>query len=82
LPNSDVSESTIVLPAVTLPRDSSRRDHWSMQKLGKFETWICVRCGYTEFYAYGPEDPEMLAKQFPEQLRIVDAEAPAQGPYR
>jgi predicted nucleic-acid-binding Zn-ribbon protein len=49
---------------------------------GRFTTWICIRCGYTEFYAYGCEDIEAIAKQHPDRLRIVDAGSPEQGPYR
>jgi predicted nucleic-acid-binding Zn-ribbon protein len=54
----------------------------STKPLGGFETWICLGCGYTEFYAHGLTGVEELAKQHPEQLRIVDARSPGQGPYR
>ena len=52
-------------------------------ELGRFETWICLRCGFTELYAQKlPHDIEAIAKQHPDQLRIVDAGPPKQGPYR
>jgi predicted nucleic-acid-binding Zn-ribbon protein len=40
---------------------------------GSFESWICLGCGYTEFYAKALDGIEELAKEHPEQLRIVDA---------
>ena len=49
---------------------------------GRFESWICLGCGYTEFYAHGLENLEALAKQHPDQLRIVDAGPPEKTPYR
>jgi predicted nucleic-acid-binding Zn-ribbon protein len=77
------------LPAITLvdpDRGSGIKDRITS---GRFETWSCVRCGYTEFYAYWPidllyrsDDLETLAKQHPDQLRIVDAGPPEKGPYR
>jgi predicted nucleic-acid-binding Zn-ribbon protein len=75
-PDHQSSNGTDALPAITLANGSTRRT------LGRFETWICVGCGYTEFYAYGAEDLEALARVHPEHLRIVDAEPRGQGPYR
>jgi predicted nucleic-acid-binding Zn-ribbon protein len=39
--------------------------------LGTFETWICERCGYTEFYAKGLAGLAELVSKYPEQIRIV-----------
>ena len=64
------------LRAVPLPA-------FSRAEAGRFEAWICLGCGYTAIYAQQlPEDIEALAKQFPDELRIVDAGPPEQGPYR
>jgi predicted nucleic-acid-binding Zn-ribbon protein len=78
------------LPAVTWAvRDSAgplgdlmRLKHFEPQEAGSFETWICLGCGYTELYACGLGRLEAVAKQYPDQLRIVDARPPEQGPYR
>jgi predicted nucleic-acid-binding Zn-ribbon protein len=53
----------------------------SGQSLGWFETWMCLGCGYTEFYACGLTGVQQLAAQHPGQLRIVDATS-KEGPYR
>ncbi len=49
---------------------------------GHFEQWICLGCGYTEFYVNDLESIERAAKEFPLRLRIVDAVPPDRGPYR
>jgi predicted nucleic-acid-binding Zn-ribbon protein len=70
--------------AVTLEYEPPKTTFGSGSRptLGCFETWICLECGYTEFYARGLAGVEDLAKQHPEQLSIVDATPPEQGPYR
>ena len=56
---------------------------WGMKALGVFETWICLHCGFTEFYARDlPRDIEAIIEDHPDQLRVVDATPPKQGPYR
>ena len=50
-------------------------------KRGSFEAWICLGCGYSEFYARGLSGIRELAAKAPHQLRIVDA-TPKDGPYR
>jgi hypothetical protein len=50
-------------------------------ELGTFESWICLGCGYTEFYAKGLDGIGGLAEQFPEHLTIIDATS-KRGPYR
>ena len=77
LPDERSSNVTYPLPAITIQRSWASRS-----TSGKFETWICTGCGYTEFYACGFEDLDALARQHPDQLRIVDARPPEQGPYR
>ena len=38
-------------------------------ELGRFETWICLRCGFTELYAQKlPHDIEAIAKQAPRSV--------------
>jgi predicted nucleic-acid-binding Zn-ribbon protein len=50
--------------------------------LGRFESWICAACGYTEFYAKDLGDVDALAAKCPEEVRIVDSAAPKKGPFR
>jgi predicted nucleic-acid-binding Zn-ribbon protein len=62
-------------PAMVEPR--------RLQVHGSFESWICLTCGYAEFYARDCSLPfEMIAQQHPDRLRIVDARPPEKGPYR
>jgi predicted nucleic-acid-binding Zn-ribbon protein len=75
-PNADYNRPNAFAP-VTFQH---ARDH--MRTLGKFEVWICLACGYTEFYAKELGDVEAVAKQHPDQLRVIDATAPGQGSYR
>ncbi len=51
---------------------------------GTFETWTCQGCGYTALYASGIDFTRLdaLCRTFPEQVRVVDARPPEQGPYR
>ena len=72
------SNATFQFPAITL--EIKALDDRIIT--GRFEAWLCMGCGYTEFYAYGLEGVEQLAQQYPDQLRIVDARPPEQGPYR
>jgi predicted nucleic-acid-binding Zn-ribbon protein len=50
--------------------------------IGRFESWICAACGYTEFYAKDLADVDALASQWPEDVRIVDSTVPRTGPFR
>ena len=52
------------------------------ERLGTFEAWICLGCGYAELYAQGLAGLEELAEKYPDQTRIVDAGPPEPGPYR
>ena len=56
--------------------------HQQVITSGRFEAWICLACGFTELYAYGSDNLEALAKQYPDHLRIVDARPHEKGPYR
>ena len=78
-PDHDSSNMTQPFPAVTVRVPGFISDR---RTLGQFETWICGRCGYTELYAYGLGDIEQVARQWPDQVRIVDATPRAQGPFR
>jgi predicted nucleic-acid-binding Zn-ribbon protein len=46
---------------------------------GTFETYICQRCGYTEWYAHGLDDLRADPKH---GVRLLDGEADQEGPYR
>jgi predicted nucleic-acid-binding Zn-ribbon protein len=50
--------------------------------IGRFESWICAACGYTEFYAKDLGDVDELAAQLPNDVRIVDSASPKKGPFR
>jgi len=71
---------TAPFPAITI--DVKNQTYGDRITSGQFETWICVACGYTEFYASGKENLDKLAQKYPDQLRIIDAGPPEQGPYR
>jgi hypothetical protein len=78
-------EVTMPLAAVTIALGSpvpGQASHGGRMAYGTFETWICLGCGYTEFYAQGLEGIEGVARRHPDRLRIVDAQPQAQGPYR
>ena len=79
-PHHEFPGNTHPFPPITI---ALQRESWNKERMtfGRFEVWICVGCGYTEFYAHGIEDIEQIADQYPDQWRIVDA-GPAQGPYR
>jgi predicted nucleic-acid-binding Zn-ribbon protein len=84
-PDHDTPNLTTPFPAITIVAHrpaEERTGHSARKTVGTFETWICVGCGYTEFYAKGLGDLEALAKQHPDRLRILDAGAIKQGPYR
>ena len=90
LPDPECTLTTTVVPAVTiatgagaLPRLDARNSG-GRALFGRLSSWICVACGYTEFYthAYSVEGFEQLARQFPSEFRIVDAEPLGQGPFR
>ena len=50
--------------------------------VGRFESWICAACGYTEFYAKDFGDVDKLAAKHSDDVRIVDGTIPARGPFR
>jgi len=45
---------------------------------GKFQVFVCLQCGYTEWYAY---DLEKLLQKLPADARIIDGNL-STGPYR
>lgn len=49
---------------------------------GQFTSWICLGCGYTEFYAGNLDGIEALAASHPDKIRIIDAAPESQGAYR
>ncbi|XYI02568.1 hypothetical protein ACMHYB_23560 [Sorangium sp. So ce1128] len=56
-----------------------------VNRTGKFQTWVCLTCGYTEFYAHDLGDLaqiEQAVSPWSDQMRIVDATAPQKGSYR
>jgi predicted nucleic-acid-binding Zn-ribbon protein len=52
------------------------------KSFGRFETWICAACGFTETYAVGLGDVDLLASQRPEEVRIVESGGSSSGPFR
>ena len=67
------------VPAITIEgRRWDQSDEWH----GHFETWICLACGRSELFARDCGDVEALAEKYPDQVHIVDAESPKQGPHR
>jgi len=84
-PNQHSVNGTHPIVAVTLNYEPAKTflGSGNRPELGRFETWICLACGYTELYAHGlPVNVEAIAEQHPDQLRVVDAEPPERGPYR
>ncbi len=79
------SNTTLLVSAITVgfPAERGERTWGGRVELGFFESWICLGCGYAEFYAQKcPLPLETIAQQHPDRLRIVDATAPKDGPYR
>jgi predicted nucleic-acid-binding Zn-ribbon protein len=74
------STDTRPFRAITIDRAKPHNDTYLAT--GYVESWICLGCGYMELYAYQIEHLKALAAEHPDQLRIVDAGAPEQGPYR
>ncbi len=76
-----MTEPLFAVTAVT--EKSGLKVMGSTPPVGYFETWTCLSCGYTEFYARGiPSNIGSIVEKHPDQLRIVDAEQPGHGPYR
>lgn len=90
LPDREYDTYTSVVPAVTLATGANVAPRvggiqgGGRALFGRLSSWICVACGYTEFYthAYSVEGFEQLARQFPSEFRIVDGEPQGQGPFR
>ena len=83
VPEQESANTTRAFPAVaidTKANSSDPRGPWQREMLGAFTTWICLGCGYTEFYAHHLDGVNALAQQYPHRLRIVDAGPPKQGP--
>ena len=67
------------VPAIVIEnRKWSQVEEWH----GYFETWICLACGRSEFFARDYGEIEALARKHPDQVRIVEVEPREQGPYR
>jgi predicted nucleic-acid-binding Zn-ribbon protein len=47
--------------------------------VGTFETYICKRCGFTEWYARGMDD---LKADPAHGIRLLDGSESEKGPYR
>lgn len=82
----DPNNITIAIPAVTVALGGEPARYVvtadGREALGWVESWICIACGFTEFYAhsYKAEDFDRLAREHPEQVRIVNAKP--REPYR
>ena len=69
------------IPTGAPPKTGARSNH-SRNVFGQFESWTCLECGYTEFYAFGLDKVEEAARKWPHHLRIVGPAEEGQGPYR
>ncbi|MEV0570184.1 hypothetical protein [Dactylosporangium sp. NPDC050588] len=81
LPEPDNRNVVDVLPAVTRWASGSADGGSTGKRIeaGRFEVWICVACGYTEWYAL--QVNEMLAwlsRNTSSGVRYYDADAAAQ----
>jgi predicted nucleic-acid-binding Zn-ribbon protein len=67
-PDSDSTNGIDSFPVITIrtPGFIGGRE-----SIGRFSAWVCIACGYTEFYAEGLEDLAALASHYPDQVRIV-----------
>lgn len=67
-PYEDVA--TIPFPplAVAFPKNKWTGIGKNLETFGHFETWICLGCGYTEFYARELEDLEQIIARINESL--------------
>ncbi len=70
------------VPAVTIESKPDRWGKTSATTVGSLEQWICMGCGYTEFYTRDLEMVAEAARQFPHRVRVVDAGPHKQGPFR
>ena len=90
LPDREYHTASMVVPAVTLATGAGAQPRLEAPSdggralFGRLSLWICVTCGYTELYTHGysVEGFEQLARQFPSEFRIVDAEPGTQGAFR
>ncbi len=81
LRQKDRTEGPAAIPVVGIRLSGLQL--WSGFKFsGRFESWICAACGYTELYAKDLGDVDALAAQYPEDVRIVDSAVPVMGPFR
>jgi predicted nucleic-acid-binding Zn-ribbon protein len=74
------SSSTTVVVVVAIEAEGMFRGNAG--GLGSFETWICLGCGYTEFYARRLKGIEALAEKHPDRVRIIEPTSPKRDPYR
>jgi predicted nucleic-acid-binding Zn-ribbon protein len=50
--------------------------------LAPLEAWVCAQCSYTELYSRLTEVLAHLAKHRSDVVRVVDATAASEGPFR
>jgi hypothetical protein len=81
VPNHDSTNGMEPLPAATIQTAGSWMAHGRVT-VGRLEAWICERCGYSELYASKHQELAALARQYPEQITVVDGSGPAAGPFR
>ena len=77
---------TVPLPVAVVELESGGGFFGGSSKIcqaGRFEAWVCAKCGFTEWYAGGLAEIERLAKKS-SGVRIIDEEeaGPASEPYR
>jgi hypothetical protein len=75
-PNITLYYQSFAMPLVTLPTEGK------LLQEGEFEAWVCASCGLTEWYACALEALLEGKTEASAKVRIVDASAPAAGPFR
>ena len=78
IPDSDSSNALDLLPAVSRAASgaASGGEFGKRVVAGRFEMWICVACGYTEWYAHEVNDMLAWLSRNPKAgVRYYDADA-------
>jgi hypothetical protein len=80
LPDREYDGMTQPMPAVSLDSEGlpKRGASFGGVATGRLESWLCLGCGYVEFYAkdYDLSVLEQLQRKCPGRFRIVDAGRP------
>lgn len=82
IPRQDCANMTAPFPPIAFDWLPSSRTCRQRTTVGTVATWICLGCGYTEFYARNLDGVVAVANQHPDQVRIIDATPGSLGTYR